>query len=106
MVMPDAIKSLLLLAEAPQENLRQLVYNVTSFSPTAEDFYKHVVKAFPTAVVTFEPHEARQRIVDSWPADVDDSAASCDWGWKPDYDEQRAFDDYLIPSIKARYATV
>lgn len=106
MVMPDAIKSLLLLAEAPQENLRQLVYNVTSFSPTAEDFYRHVVKAFPTAVVTFEPHEARQRIVDSWPADVDDSAASCDWGWKPDYDEQRAFDDYLIPSIKARYATV
>lgn len=104
MVMPDAIKSLLLLAAAPQENLRQLVYNVTSFSPTAEEFYSHVRRAFPNAVVTFEPHTARQKIVDSWPADVDDSTAARDWGWKPDYDEQRAFEEYLIPSIKTRYA--
>ena len=104
MVMPDAIKSLLLLAAAPQENLRQLVYNVTSFSPTAEEFYSHVRRSFSNAVVTFEPHTARQKIVDSWPADVDDSAAARDWGWKPDYDEQRAFEEYLIPSIKTRYA--
>lgn len=104
MVMPDAVKSLLELEAASRENLKQLVYNVTSFSPTAEDFYKKVKKAFPEAVITFEPHPARQNIVDSWPADVDDSAAARDWGWKPDYDEKRAFDEYLIPSIKARYA--
>lgn len=104
MVMPDAVKSLLELESAPRENLKQLVYNVTSFNPTAEDFYHKVKAAFPNAIVTFEPHPARQNIVDSWPADVDDSAAARDWGWKPDYDEKRAFDDYLIPSIKARYA--
>jgi nucleoside-diphosphate-sugar epimerase len=104
MVMPDAIKSLLQLAEAPRDGLKQLVYNVTSFSPTAEDFNHHVKQAFPEAVVTFEPHAARQKIVDSWPADVDDSAAARDWGWKPDYDENRAFEEYLIPSIKTRYA--
>ena len=104
MVMPDAIKSLLQLAEAPREGLKQLVYNVTSFSPTAEDFYHHVKQAFPEAVVTFEPHAARQKIVDSWPADVDDSAAARDWGWKPDFDENRAFEEYLIPSIKTRHA--
>ena len=104
MVMPDAIKSLLLLEAAPKESLRQLVYNVTSFSPTAEQFRQHVVHAFPNADITFEPHLARQKIVDSWPADVDDSDAARDWGWKPDYDETRAFDEYLIPSIKSRYA--
>jgi nucleoside-diphosphate-sugar epimerase len=104
MVMPDAIKSLLQLAEAPRENLKQLVYNVTSFSPTAEDFYQHVKHAFPNAEVSFEPHAARQRIVDSWPADVEDSAACRDWGWKPDYGEERAFEEYLIPCIKDRYA--
>ena len=104
MVMPDAIKSLLMLEQAPKENLKHLVYNVTSFSPTAADFYGHVKNAFPDAVVNFEPHAARQRIVDTWPADVDDSIATCDWGWKPDYDEKRAFEEYLIPSIKARYA--
>ncbi len=105
MVMPDAIKSLLELEAAPRENLKQMVYNVTSFSPTAEEFMVRVKKAFPNAVITFEPHPARQNIVDSWPADVDDSAATRDWGWKPDYNEQRAFDEYLIPSIKARYAS-
>ncbi|MEN6580022.1 MAG: NAD-dependent epimerase/dehydratase family protein [Anaerolineaceae bacterium] len=104
MVMPDAVRSLLMLANAPHENLNQLVYNVTSFSPTAMEFYNQVAKAFPKAIVNFEPHSARQKIVDTWPADVDDSAATRDWGWKPEYDEKRAFEEYLIPSIKARYA--
>jgi len=104
MVMPDAVRSMLQLEAAPRETLTQLVYNVTSFSPTALDFYNHVKKAFPGAVVTFEPHQARQTIVDSWPGDVCDTAASRDWGWKPQYDEQRAFEEYLIPSIKARYS--
>lgn len=103
MVMPDAIQSLLSLASAPRESLKQLVYNVTSFSPSAQEFYNRVKSAFPKSVVTFEPDPARQAIVDTWPADVDDSAAARDWGWKPDYDEDRAFEEYLIPSIKARY---
>jgi len=46
----------------------------------------------------------RAKIVDSWPEDVDDSAARADWGWSPQYDAARAFDDYLVPSISARYA--
>ena len=42
----------------------------------------------------------RQNIVDSWPADVDDSAARKDWGFQPRYDFARAFDEYLIPTIR------
>lgn len=104
MVMPDAIKSLLMLEAASKENLKQLVYNVTSYSPTAQEFLDRIKVAFPKAVVTFEPHLARQGIVDSWPGDVDDSAAARDWGWKPEYDFERSFGEYLVPSIKARYA--
>ncbi|MCX6054886.1 MAG: NAD-dependent epimerase/dehydratase family protein [Chloroflexi bacterium] len=104
MVMPDAIKSLLMLEAAPREVLTRLVYNVTSFSPNAMDFCNVVNQAFPNAVVSFEPHHARQVIVDSWPADVDDSSAARDWDWKPDFDESHAFSDYLIPSIKLRYS--
>lgn len=105
MVMPDAIKSLLMLEEAPREALSQAVYNVTSFSPTAEEIYKIVQKAFPGSQISFEPHQSRQAIVDSWPADVDDSAARRDWGWQPDYDQARAFDEYLIPAIRERYTS-
>ncbi len=103
MAMPDAVRSLLMLENAPKENLRHLVYNVTSFSLTAQEIYDIVIKAFPKAEITFKPHPSRQAIVDSWPADVDDSAARKDWGWYPVYDQDRAFNEYLIPAIKERY---
>jgi threonine 3-dehydrogenase len=103
MVMPDAIKSLLCLEAAPKEKLTQLVYNVTSFCPSAEEIADIVKKAFPEAVITFEPHPSRQKIVDTWPVDTDDSAARKDWGWVPDYDQTRSFNDYLLPAIQRRY---
>ncbi len=103
MVMADAVKSLLMLSAAPRDRLTRLVYNVTSFSLSAGEIYGLVEQAFPQAAVTFEPDTKRQAIVDSWPADIDDSAARTDWGWQPDYDVQRAFGDYLIPAVKRRY---
>ena len=42
--------------------------------------------------------------MDSWPADVDDSAARRDWGFAPAYDFERAFAEYPIPTIRARYS--
>jgi threonine 3-dehydrogenase len=103
MAMPDAVKSLLCLESAPHESLKQIIYNVTSFNPTALDFYNIVIKGFPQAKITFAPHLNRQGIVDSWPGDIDDTAAQRDWNWKPDYDQERAFFEYLIPAIKTRY---
>jgi nucleoside-diphosphate-sugar epimerase len=103
MAMSDAIKGLQLLANAPHEKLTQRVYNVTSFSPTAGELRDRVLAAFPQAHITFEPDLKRQGIVDTWPAVLDDSLARRDWGWSPDYDLQRAFDDYLLPTISKLY---
>jgi threonine 3-dehydrogenase len=103
MAMPDAIKALVELEAAPPKKMSGLVYNVTSFSLTAEEFLSRVRKAFPGAEVEYQPDHARQGIVDSWPADLDDSAAREDWGWEPDYDIERAFEEYLIPTIAERY---
>lgn len=103
MAMPDAVKSLIDLEATPRENLTKNVYNVTSFAPTAQDFYDIVKKNFPSAQITFSPHENRQAIVDSWPTDTDDSLARKEWSWKPDFDQTRAFEEYLIPAIKERY---
>ncbi len=104
MAMPDAVTALLKLADAPAEALSRRVYNVTSFSLSAAEIRDLVVDAFPGTEVTFEPHPKRQGIVDSWPADLDDRAARADWGWEPAYDAERAFTEYLIPNIRARYA--
>jgi nucleoside-diphosphate-sugar epimerase len=103
MAMPDAVRSILMLSQAPAAVLRQRIYNVTSFSLSARDFQEIVLNHFPQAQITFEPDLKRQRIVDSWPADLDDSAAQEDWGWEPIYDVHRAFAEYLIPNIRKHY---
>ena len=103
MTMPEAIDALLRLAAAPKEQLTRTVYNVSAFSPTAADFERLVKQAFPGAQVSFQPDLGRQAIVDSWPEECNDSAARRDWGWKPTYTFESAFEKYLMPKIRARY---
>ena len=103
MAMPDAIDALLRLAAAPRDRLTRAAYNLTSFSPTAQEIHDVVVEAFPGARISWKTDLKRQDIVDSWPADVDDSAARRDWGFAPSYDFSRAFDEYLIPTIRKRH---
>ena len=59
--------------------------------------------AFPAAQITYKIDAKRQGVVDSWPADVDDSAARADWGFRPEYDFDRAFHQCLIPTISTYY---
>lgn len=103
MAMPDAVKSLLLLADAPREALQGHIYNVTSFSISAAEAAEEIRHYYPDADITFAPNDRRQKIVDSWAAELDDSAARSEWGWQPDYDQQSAFADYLIPTLQQRY---
>lgn len=103
MAMPDAIKSLLMLTDAPRAKLSHTVYNVAAFALTAGEFRDRALKAFPNAKIAFEPNPRRQGIVDSWPEDVDDSLARAEWGWKPDYDADAFFNDYFLPEIRKRY---
>lgn len=103
MAMPDGVEALLELARAPREALKQTVYNVGAFAPTAEDIRQLVLQAFPGAQITTKVDQKRQGIVDSWPADVDDTAARTQWGFAPRYDLESAFEEYLIPTIRARY---
>jgi nucleoside-diphosphate-sugar epimerase len=103
MTMPDAIEALLRLAAAPREALSRTAYNLAAFSPTAQEIHDVVTTAFPRAAIGWRTDAKRQAIVDSWPAEVDDTAARRDWGFAPEYDFARAFDEYLIPTIRRRY---
>lgn len=103
MAMPDGVDALLTLAAAPRERLSRTAYNLGAFNPSAEEVRFEVLRAFPEADLTWENDVKRQGIVDSWPEDVDDSSARHDWGFAPQFDFTRAFHDYLIPGIRARY---
>jgi nucleoside-diphosphate-sugar epimerase len=100
MVMPDAVDALVRLARTDRSRLRKSVYNITAFNPSAEEVRRLVLEGFPEADITFDPDLKRQAIVDSWPADVDASAARDDWGLAPRYDLVRGFAEYLIPRIR------
>ncbi|MBI2377541.1 MAG: NAD-dependent epimerase/dehydratase family protein [Deltaproteobacteria bacterium] len=103
MAMPDAIEALLRLVKAPAEALTRTVYNIGAFSPSAGELASLTRRFFPSGEVTFEPDLRRQAIVDSWPEDVNDSAARTDWAFAPELDLERTFEEYLVPNVRRRY---
>ncbi len=106
MAMPDASNALLTLAAIPRDRLSRTTYNIGAFSRSAAEIREVVVAAFPRAEIAYRIDAKRQGIVDSWPADVDDSPARADWGFRPAYDFDRAFREYLIPTILDYYKQV
>lgn len=103
MAMPDAIEAFLALEAASGNRLSRQVYNVSAFNPSAGELYEIIRRSFPGAQVDFKSDLKRQAIVDSWPSEVDTTAAERDWGWKPSFDLKRAFDEYLIPAVRRRW---
>jgi len=103
MTMPDGVEALLTLADAARDRLTRSAYNLMAFNPSAAEIRDVVVAAFSSAAIGYKVDPKRQGIIDSWPAAVDDSAARRDWGFDPKYDFERAFREYLIPTIRQRY---
>lgn len=104
MTMPDAVTALLQLAEADAASLSTRVYNIRGFGATAGRIRGEVREHFPAADITFDAEAERQALVDSWPADIDDTRARQDWGFAPRHDLPAALTDYLLPALKRRYA--
>ncbi|MFG0330023.1 MAG: NAD-dependent epimerase/dehydratase family protein [Phycisphaerales bacterium] len=102
--MPDAIRALLALGEADADSLTHCVYNIGGFNPSAGEIADIVRRHFETTDISFAPDLERQGIVDTWPEDVDDAAARHDWGYAFEHDLDEAFETYLIPNIRAKYA--
>jgi threonine 3-dehydrogenase len=99
MYMPDALRALVELSEAPAAKLTRRIYNIAAFSPTAQEIADSVKRLVPKVKITFRPDPHRQSILDSWPRSLDDSHARADWNWKPTFDLEQMTDD-LIPRIR------
>src|SRR5262249_22992107 len=97
------VDALLTLAAAPRARLSRTTYNLTAFNPSAAAIHDAVLAAFPRATIGYTVDAKRQGIVDSLPAGVDDSAARSERGFHPRYDFERAFHEYLCPTIRERY---
>jgi threonine 3-dehydrogenase len=102
MYMPDALRALVELAEAPIESLRHSMYNIAAMSPRADEIAAAVAKRIPGVALTFKSDKVRQAILDSWPKKLDDAEARRDWGWRPQYDLGAMSDD-LVAKVRAMY---
>jgi nucleoside-diphosphate-sugar epimerase len=84
--MPDCIKAAIDLMQSDGARLRHHnSFNVAAMSFSAAELANEIRKHIPEFVCRFEPDE-RQAIADSWPRSLDDTAARCEWGWRPQYD--------------------
>jgi nucleoside-diphosphate-sugar epimerase len=101
MYMPDALKGIIDLAEAPVDNLKHHCdFNMASMSFSAGELAAEIKKHIPELEVTYKP-DFRQAIADSWPQSIDDTAAREEWGWMPSYDISSMTKD-MIEKLSAR----
>lgn len=93
MYMPDALAATLDIMNAPAEKVRlRSSYNLSAFSFSPAQLAREIKKHVPDFKITYNP-DHRQKIAESWPASIDSSVASQDWGWKPQYDLTAMTDD-------------
>ena len=65
--------------------LSRRVYNLGAMSFTPRELASSIQKHIPNFEMDVAP-DFRQKIADSWPRKINDSLATSDWGWQPDYD--------------------
>jgi len=93
--MPDCLKAFKQLMEAPIENLKHHTdYNLGAISFDPAELVAEIKTHIPEFTITYEP-DFRQKIADSWPKSIDDSAARSEWGWSRDYDLKAMVADML-----------
>ena len=103
LALPDAVRAIFELARAPREKLTLTSYNISGFSVSAEELAQEVKRHFLHSAIVFKPDVRRMRILESWPVQMDDSAAQNDWHWKAELGFQETFENYLVPGVSLHY---
>jgi len=104
MYMPDAIRAAIELMEAPPSNLiHRNAFNIHAMSLSPEDIAKSIRKFIPEFEIDYQVDPIRQKIADSWPRSLDDSAAQKEWGWKSHFDLDEMSKD-MIKNLSKKLA--
>jgi nucleoside-diphosphate-sugar epimerase len=70
-------------------------FNVASMSFDPEMISAEIKKHVPEFTLNYNIDEVRQKIADSWPDKMDDSAARAEWGWDPQFNLEKMTVDML-----------
>lgn len=81
MSMDDAVLATLGIMDADAEKIKvRTSYNLAAISFSPQEIYEELKKYVPGLKIDYRETEI-QKIADSWPQVIDDSAARTDWGW-------------------------
>jgi nucleoside-diphosphate-sugar epimerase len=87
MYMPDAVRAAIAVMEAEPSRLKHRnAFNVTAMQLTPRTLGAAIRSEIPGFEIDYAVDPVRQRIADSWPRRIDDSAAREEWGWAAEYD--------------------
>ncbi len=99
--MPDLLKATVDLMEAEDSKLTRRVYNLGALSFTPKSVEESIKKFIPNFKMNYNV-DFRQEIADTWPRKLDDTEATKDWGWKPEYSLDDMSKDMLEELKKQR----
>lgn len=86
MFMPDALRAAIELMEADASRLKHFnSFNVGALSFDPEEVAASIQKRLPGFKLEYDVNPLLQSIADSWPDDLDDTAAREEWDWAPKY---------------------
>jgi threonine 3-dehydrogenase len=95
----DVLRVFAGLLAAPAAGLSQRVYNIAGMTVTPGEIAGAIARRLPEAELDFQPDDAVDRVLASWPGEIDDSTARRDWQWRPDWDLDRMADDFLTAVV-------
>ncbi len=97
MYFKDAARAIVMLGEAPLENIKMVNYVIAGATPiaSAQELADMVKDRLPGAQIHFEPDLELQKILDKLLLPIDDTIARKEWNWRPEYNQERIVDDFL-----------
>ena len=96
MFMDDAVKATLDIMNANPEDVKiRSSYNLSAISFTPKQLATQIAKQLPEFTISYTP-DFRQKIANSWPNSIDDTAARQDWCWEHDYDLEAITNEMLL----------
>jgi nucleoside-diphosphate-sugar epimerase len=102
MYMPDAIKAAIdLMEENPDRLIHRNAYNISAMCFSPKELTEEIQKYIPGFNTTYKSDPEKQAIADSWPDNMDDSAARQEWDWHHDYDLPGMTED-MIQKLRKR----
>lgn len=102
MYVKDAIRSLVMLHDAPEEKIVTRIYNVGQITPppTAKDLVDTIKKYYPEAQITFKPDPAIMNILKAIPRVIKSDEAEAEWGWMLSYSMDDTVKDIIDEHMK------